>query len=125
MASARIKKKRASIAAKNFSLPAETRKQRLARQRAELLPKLRVQTSTEGYHNKQYAAIKKYKEYVDKGLIKESSVLDKYEASESFLQTLSKKEFEDYMREANKKGEELKAQSLARMKITPADRWGF
>lgn len=124
MASARIRKKRIKLAQAS-SGPVETRRERLARQKMELLPKLRQNVSTEGYHNKQYAAIKKYKEYISKGLIKESSVLDKYEASESFLNTLSENELEDYMNEATKKGEELKAQSLARMKITPADRWGF
>lgn len=54
-----------------------------------------------------YTAIKKYNEYVDKGIIKEHSVLDKYQIQEFMEKIMSDEEYEDYIKESVKKGEDL------------------
>lgn len=76
-------------------------------------------------HATHYAAIKKYHDYVDRGIIKKQSSLDKYELADFMERIMTESEYEDYLNEANKKADELIAKSKARASITPADRWGF
>lgn len=77
-----------------------------------------------------YATIKKYHEYVNRGLIKESSILDNYESADAFYQTLSKEEQMDVMMTAVDKAAKMEAESLALKRQLESegyykDKWGF
>ena len=54
-----------------------------------------------------YIAIKKYHEYVDKGIIQEHSVLDKYQIQDFMERIMSQEEYDDYIQESIAKGEDL------------------
>lgn len=117
MASKRQKKKQATlkaqkalkIRAKEFNIKMG-RKERRAAQRDLLLKSLRTPRMYEGKLENNadyYAAIKKYKENINKGLIKPLSTLDKYEAADAFMTSLSQREQSDIMRVANEKAEQI------------------
>lgn len=117
MASKRQKKKWATLKAQkalkiNVKKPDIKigRKERRAAERELLLKSLRTPHMYEGKLEKNadyYAAIKKYKENINKGLIKPLSTLDKYEAADAFMSTLSQREQSEIMKVANEKAEEI------------------
>ena len=87
--------------------------------RARLIESLRGPQMYEGKlkHNADYyAAIKKYHDYVNRGLIKESSNLDKYNTADAFYETLSKGEQTDVMMVSIEKAAKLEAESLERIR---------
>lgn len=70
--------------------------------KARLLESLRIPEQYQGKLQERgdyYAAIKKYHDYLNKGLIRESSILDKYEAADAFVATLSKGEMDALLAE--------------------------
>lgn len=62
----------------------------------------------------EYAAIKKYYDYVDRGIIKEHSVFDKYDAREYLEKILTREELLNVLKEAETKREKLYADSRKR-----------
>lgn len=77
-----------------------------------------------------YAAIKKYHDYVNRGLIKESSILDNYASADAFYETLSKGEQMDVMMTAVEKAAKMEAESLELKRKLESedyykDKWGF
>lgn len=54
-----------------------------------------------------YTAIKKYHDYVEKGIIQEQSILDKYQIQDFMERIMSQEEYDDYVQESIKKGEDL------------------
>lgn len=77
-----------------------------------------------------YAVIKKYHDYIDRGLIKPSSNLDKYEAANEFLDTLDMRGRVDVMRTATEKADKLLKESMERKRQYESDdyyfnKWGF
>ena len=54
-----------------------------------------------------YIAIKKYYEYVDRGIIQEHSILDKYQIQDFMERIMSQEEYDDYIQESIAKGEDL------------------
>lgn len=90
----------------------ETKRQRSAAMRTRYLQAVKTPFQYEGRLTNNadyYAAIKKYKENIDRGLIKPVSSLDKYEAADAFMNTLSEREQSDIMRVANEKAEQIMA----------------
>lgn len=90
----------------------ETKRQRSAAMRTRYLQSVKTPFQYEGKLTNNadyYAAIKKYKENIEKGLIKPVSSLDKYEAADAFMNTLSEREQSDIMRVANEKAEQIMA----------------
>lgn len=90
----------------------ETKRQHSAAMRTRYLQSVRTPFQYEGKlsdNSGYYAAIKKYKENISKGLIKPLSTLDKYEAADAFMNTLSEREQSDIMRVANEKAEQIMA----------------
>lgn len=110
-----LKKKRAERAAQRKEFQAiqrEIKKQREAAMRSRYLQAIRTPYQYEGKlsdNASYYAAIKKYKENINRGLIKPMSTLDKYEAADAFMNTLSEREQSDVMRVANEKAEQIMA----------------
>lgn len=89
-----------------------TKRQRSAAMRARYLQAVKTPFQYEGKLKDNagyYAAIKKYKENINRGLIKPMSTLDKYEAADAFMNTLSEREQSDVMRVANEKAEQIMA----------------
>lgn len=89
-----------------------TKRQRSAAMRARYLQVVKTPFQYEGKLKDNagyYAAIKKYKENINRGLIKPMSTLDKYEAADAFMNTLSEREQSDVMRVANEKAEQIMA----------------
>lgn len=73
---------------------------------------------------KAYVAIKKYHDYVNKGVIKEQSILDKYLIQDFMERIMSQDEYDDYIEESIKKGEDLlKKDEARRMKAN--NNWGY
>ena len=90
----------------------ETKRQRAAAMRTRYLQAVKTPFQYEGRLTNNadyYAAIKKYKENIERGLIKPTSSLDKYEAADAFMNTLSEREQSDIMRIANEKAEQIMA----------------
>ena len=90
----------------------ETKRQRSAAMRARYLQSVKTPFQYEGKlsdNSSYYAAIKKYKENINRGLIKPMSTLDKYEAADAFMNTLSEREQSDILRVANEKAEQIMA----------------
>lgn len=90
----------------------EAKKQRSAAMRTRYLQTVKTPFQYEGKLKDNagyYAAIKKYKENIERGLIKPISTLDKYEAADAFMNTLSEREQSDVMRIANEKAEQIMA----------------
>lgn len=82
------------------------------------------------YNDVEYGAIiEKYKEYVDKGWIKESSVLDKYQAAQWFAeQVMTEEEMKEAINRADewiKKREEKHAKYMADLKAGRLYNFGF
>lgn len=105
----RIAKKKAKNILKQTT-PFISAKEMKAISKARLLESLRTPHMYEGKLEKNadyYAAIKKYKENINKGLIKPMSTLDKYEAADAFMNTLSQREQSEIMKVANEKAEEI------------------
>lgn len=94
----------------------ETKRQRFATMRSHYLETIRTPFQYEGKLTNNagyYAAIKKYKENISRGLIKPMSTLDKYEAADAFMNTLSEREQSDVMRIANEKAEQIRIKEEA------------
>lgn len=97
----RIKKKKAKNIIKQNSLTISAKEIKLI-SKARLLESLRIPEQYQGKLQERgdyYVAIKKYHEYLDKGLIRESSILDKYETADAFVTTLSKGEMDSLLAE--------------------------
>lgn len=93
----------------------ETKRQRSAAMRTRYLQAIKTPFQYEGKLKDNagyYAAIKKYKENIERGLIKPMSTLDKYEAADAFMNTLSEREQSDIMRVANEKAEQIMAREM-------------
>lgn len=56
---------------------------------------------------KSYVAIKKYHDYIDKGIIREQSILDKYQIQDFMERIMNQDEYDKYVEESVQKGEEL------------------
>lgn len=54
-----------------------------------------------------YTAIKKYHEYIDKGIIQEQSILDKYQIQDFMERIMDEEEYNEYIEESIQKGEDL------------------
>ena len=107
----RIAKKKAKNILKQTAPSISTKEIKLI-SKARLLESLRTPFQYEGKltdNASYYAAIKKYKDNISRGLIKPLSTLDKYEAADAFMNTLSKREQSDVMRVANEKAEQIMA----------------
>lgn len=90
----------------------ETKRQYSAAMKTHYLQSIRTPFQYEGKltdNTGYYAAIKKYNEYIDRGLIKSMSSLDKYETADAFMNILSEREQSDVMRIANEKAEQIMA----------------
>lgn len=125
-------KKQRTRLAQSQKAPRPSFKERKAEQRGKVLLALRDTPMYEGRlkdNADYYAAIKMYKEYVNKGYIKEEGSLSKYEAADKFMTTLSKKEELQFIMEANEKAAKMEADSRARAAtMTPeaiTARYGF
>lgn len=93
----------------------EAKRQRSAAMRTRYLQAVKTPFQYEGKLKDNagyYAAIKKYKENIERGLIKPMSTLDKYEAADAFMNTLSEREQSDVMRVANEKAEQIMAREM-------------
>ena len=80
----------------------ETKRQYSAAMRTHYLQSIRTPEQYQGKLQERgdyYVAIKKYNEYLNKGLIRESSILDKYETADAFVTTLSKGEMDSLLAE--------------------------
>lgn len=97
----RIAKKKAKNILKQTE-PFISAKEIKAISKAKLLESLRAPEQYQGKLQERgdyYAAIKKYHEYINKGLIRESSILDKYESADAFVGTLSRGEMDALLAE--------------------------
>lgn len=93
----------------------ESKRQHSAAMRTRYLQAIKTPFQYEGKLKDNagyYAAIKKYKENIERGLIKPMSTLDKYEAADAFMNTLSEREQSDVMRVANEKAEQIMAREM-------------
>lgn len=139
MASKRQKKKQIKlkvqkaqkIRARKIDTKIGGRKERRAAEKELLLRSLRTPHMYEGKledNASYYAAIKKYKEYVDRGLIKPSSNLDKYDVADAFYSTLSTSEQMEVMQAGIEKAEEIMArerEEAATFAQRTFERYGF
>lgn len=97
---------------KSQAIKREIKNQEIAASRSRYLESVRTPFQYEGRLTNNagyYAAIKKYKENISRGLIRPMSTLDKYEAADAFMNTLSEREQSDVMRIANEKAEQIMA----------------
>lgn len=56
---------------------------------------------------RSYVAIKKYHDYVNRGIIQEQSILDKYQIQDFMERIMNQEEYDDYIAESIEKGEDL------------------
>lgn len=56
---------------------------------------------------RSYVAIKKYHDYVDRGIIQEQSILDKYQIQDFMERIMNQEEYDEYITESIEKGEDL------------------
>lgn len=56
---------------------------------------------------RSYVAIKKYHDYINMGIIQEQSILDKYQIQDFMERIMNQEEYDDYITESVKKGEDL------------------
>lgn len=85
--------------------------------KARLIESLRTPEKYEGKLKERgdyYAAIKKYHDYLNKGLIRESSILDKYESAEAFISTLSQGDMRKLLKEGERKEAQIQQHAAAR-----------
>lgn len=97
----RIAKKKAKAILKQEK-PFISAKEIKAISRAKLIDSLRAPEQYQGKLQERgdyYAAIKKYHDYINKGFIRESSILDKYESADAFVKTLSRGEMDALLAE--------------------------
>lgn len=81
---------------------------------------------TERSHAEMYAAIKKYEDYVARGIIKEHSILDKYEARDFMEKILTQDELEAMLKEAEEKETKLLSDKVSRLnRPNPGERYNF
>lgn len=110
----RIKKKRAKLTVQE---PLTSKREQKILAKSKVLESLRTPEKWEGRlqnEGQYYQAIKKYKDYINKGLIRESSILDKYESAENFVSTLSEGEIKSLLKEGDTKNELIMEHRAAR-----------
>ncbi len=84
-----------------------TRAQELAVQATQIsLPTEIAQTQLPD-SARSYIAIKKYHDYINRGIIQEQSILDKYQIQDFMERIMNQEEYDDYIAESVKKGEDL------------------
>lgn len=129
-----MKKQRTNRSAQRKAMQAikrETKKQHLIAERTHYLESIRTPFQYEGTLKNNadyYAAIKKYKDYVNRGLIKTVSSLDKYEAADAFMDTLSERERFEVMKIGNEKAAQMlarEAEEAATFAQRTFERYGF
>lgn len=112
----RIAKKKAKNILKQEK-PMISAKEIKALGKARLLDSLRTPEKYEGKLKEKgdyYTAIKKYHDYLNKGLIRESSILDKYESADAFVSTLSQGDLKKLLKEGEKKEVLIQQHAAAR-----------
>lgn len=71
---------------------------------------------------RSYVAIKKYHDYIDRGIIQEQSILDKYQIQDFMERIMNQEEYDDYITESVKKGEDLLRKDAERQMRRAAER---
>lgn len=71
---------------------------------------------------RSYIAIKKYHDYIDRGIIQEQSILDKYQIQDFMERIMNQEEYDDYITESVKKGEDLLRKDAERQMRRAAER---
>lgn len=116
----RIAKKKAKAALKQIK-PLISAKELKALSKRKVLDSLKVPEQYQGKlttRGEYWSAIKKYHDYMNKGLIRESSILDKYENADAFTENLSQGELKKLLQEGATKEAHIQAaleQKRARM----------
>lgn len=112
----RIAKKKAKNILKQ-ERPLISAKEIKAISKARLIESLRTPEKYEGKLKEKgdyYTAIKKYHDYLNKGLIRESSILDKYESADAFVSTLSQADVNKLLKEGERKEAQIQQHAAAR-----------
>lgn len=71
---------------------------------------------------RSYVAIKKYHDYIDRGIIQEQSILDKYQIQDFMERIMNQEEYDDYITESIEKGEDLLRKDAERQMRRAAER---